>query len=571
MARGVSAGAVSHHPVVPGRGRDERTDDAGAVAAGREALTRGAWAEAAASFERAAGGPLRADALEGLGWALWWLDRVDDSLTAREEAFALHSKAGERKGAARVAIQLAVDAADVRGPAVTRGWLERARSLLEGTPDSPEHGWLELWRGHVQLLFDDDPAAANRSAGKAVEIAQRLGIDDLGLLGRALGGLVLVREGNVADGMRRLDEATAAAVSGEISDLDSVTTACCFMVYACEHVRDYDRARQWHARVDGLSRAWGIRDPLAGCRIQHAKLLLWQGRWPEAEALLLPTLEAGGGSRPANAREAAACLGELRRRQGRTSEAEALFARAEGLSAGFLGLAAVALDRGDALTAIELLDRAARRAGSGDLAVRCATLDQLLSASLATGNAEAARNACEEAEALASRARTPALLSTAHGLRGRVALAGRRWRAAVQELEDAVDLLVEAGAAWETACARLRLAEALRGAGRTERAEAEAARAREALASLGAAEPNSSSPGRVVKAAGPGTVESTAPTARELEVLRLVGEGLSDRAIAARLHLSTHTVHRHVANLLGKLGCSSRAAAVSRASRAGLL
>ena len=58
---------------------------------------------------------------------------------------------------------------------------------------------------------------------------------------------------------------------------------------------------------------------------------------------------------------------------------------------------------------------------------------------------------------------------------------------------------------------------------------------------------------------------------RELEVLRLVAEGMSNQEIATSLVLSEHTVHRHVANVLGKLGVSSRAAAVAQAARHDLL
>lgn len=58
---------------------------------------------------------------------------------------------------------------------------------------------------------------------------------------------------------------------------------------------------------------------------------------------------------------------------------------------------------------------------------------------------------------------------------------------------------------------------------------------------------------------------------REREVLRLVAEGLSDAEIAARLVLSPHTVHRHVANIRRKLGLHSRSAAAAHAARAGLI
>ena len=71
-------------------------------------------------------------------------------------------------------------------------------------------------------------------------------------------------------------------------------------------------------------------------------------------------------------------------------------------------------------------------------------------------------------------------------------------------------------------------------------------------------------------AAGPGAAAS-ALTPRELDVLKLVAQGLSNPEIAQRLVLSEHTVHRHLANILRKLGLSSRAAAAAWGVRTGLV
>jgi DNA-binding CsgD family transcriptional regulator len=72
------------------------------------------------------------------------------------------------------------------------------------------------------------------------------------------------------------------------------------------------------------------------------------------------------------------------------------------------------------------------------------------------------------------------------------------------------------------------------------------------------------------RAAGPDAAVSML-TPRELEVLRLVAQGLSNPDMARRLVLSEHTVHRHLANILRKLGLSSRAAAAAWGVRAGLV
>jgi DNA-binding NarL/FixJ family response regulator len=118
---------------------------------------------------------------------------------------------------------------------------------------------------------------------------------------------------------------------------------------------------------------------------------------------------------------------------------------------------------------------------------------------------------------------------------------------------------MEAGAAYEAALARLELATALAALGRDQQATAEKEAGRAALAALGANEP----------AAERRALNELTP--RELEILRLVAQGLNDAEIAERLVLSQHTVHRHVANVRTKLRLPSRTAAVAYAARAGLI
>jgi DNA-binding NarL/FixJ family response regulator len=86
--------------------------------------------------------------------------------------------------------------------------------------------------------------------------------------------------------------------------------------------------------------------------------------------------------------------------------------------------------------------------------------------------------------------------------------------------------------------------------------------------------------GRAARYAGaplsePGAARSaeavTVLTPRELDVLKLVAQGLSNSDIAQRLVLSEHTVHRHLANIMRKLGLSSRAAAAAWGVRTGLV
>jgi tetratricopeptide (TPR) repeat protein len=309
----------------------------GPLATGRAALDHGAWEAALAAFEAAVAQAETPEALEGLGGALYWLDPTEEALEHRERAFRLYRERGDARAAARIACGLPLDSLDLRGEAPAQGWLERARKLLDGLPPGAEHGWLALWEGHFALLFRGDLAAGRAGSRAALEIARRLSLFDLEMLAQALEGLVQVADGDVHDGMRRLDEATTAALGGEMTDLDAVGATCCFLVHACERVRDYDRAAQWGERVERFSERWGIAPALAVCRAQYAAMLVGRGEWPRAEEELEKAAARLSRSRPRLLGEAVEQLAELRRRQGRFEEAEALFARAEGRSLALAG------------------------------------------------------------------------------------------------------------------------------------------------------------------------------------------------------------------------------------------
>ena len=249
----------------------------------------------------------------------------------------------------------------LRGEAPASGWLERARRLLEGAESGPEHGWLALWEGHFALMYRRDAGTARERGQVALTLGRKLGLLDLEMLALALEGLVLVAEGRVDEGMRRLDEATSAALAGEMAALDAVGATCCFLVHACERVRDYDRAAQWGERVERFSREWGITPSLTVCRTQHVAMLIGQGEWVQAEQELEQAIERLSESRPLLMADGLEQLAELRRRQGRWDEAEELFARVESRSLSLLGRGAIAFDRGDANTAADYLERFLRR------------------------------------------------------------------------------------------------------------------------------------------------------------------------------------------------------------------
>ncbi len=161
--------------------------------------------------------------------------------------------------------------------------------------------------------------------------------------------------------MRCLDEATAAALEGEATIPISSAWACCFLVSACTAVLDYDRASEWCDRIADFADRYGSRYMLAFCRAEYGAVHLWRGSWSDAEALLVASIDDYSGSRPAWVGSPLVVLADLRQRQGRSDEAALLLEQAGTGPGAQLCRAALALDRGDSLRAVELLERLLRQ------------------------------------------------------------------------------------------------------------------------------------------------------------------------------------------------------------------
>jgi LuxR family transcriptional regulator, maltose regulon positive regulatory protein len=578
------------------------TDRPADCIAGDEALTRGAWEDARDAFTRALNVRESAEALEGLGVAAWWLDLADVVFDVRERAYRLFLEKDDRTGAARVAVWLAWDCWAFRGEhAVANGWLQRARRLLDGLDECPERAWLECREGALALFEDGDPDRAHRHASEAIRVAKAVRSTDLEMLGRAVQGLALVSSGAVAEGMSGLDEVNTAVVAGEMKDLVAIGLSSCYMIAACERVRDYDRALQWCTRLKVFSAKWGLRPLFAVCRTQYASICMWRGTWGEAENELVAATEELAATRPAMQADSIVRLAELRRRQGRLVEAADLFAQCEPHGLAALGRAELAFDRGDLRAAADLAARYLRRVELHNRTDRAAGLELLVRAQVGQGDLDGARTALAELTTIAQLVGTKPLKAAASLAAGSVALGSGDTDQARQQLEDAVDRFLESGAPFELARARLTLAHALDALGQTDAARQEAERAiatlvelhaeleiSRARAFIGTLARSGDKPGGGDKPsafAHGASADSPEPwrrrsglssisndlTGREVEVLKLVANGLSNQAIGEQLFLSEHTIHRHLANIFSKLSVSSRAAAVAQAARRGLI
>jgi DNA-binding NarL/FixJ family response regulator len=527
---------------------------------GGEALRRGAWAQAREHFEAALKERETPEALEGLGMAAQWLVDRETVFVARERAYRLYRERHSPRDAARVATQLAWDYRTFRGEAaIAAGWLQRAHDLLVNEEPSSEHGWLAIREASV-LLDDGALADAHELTSGAVELGRSLSDLDLEITALALDGLILVNEGRVAEGMRRLDGSAAAIVGGDVEDLAAISHSSCYLIFACERVRDFDRAGQWCARLAEFCERYGAKPLFSVCRTHYASVLMFRGLWPQAEEelrLAAPELETNVVGLSG---EAFLGLAELRRRQGRTHEAQTMFSAIEHRAEARLGRARVALDRGEYLTAVDQAEQYLRQVGREAKARRVAGLEVQVRAFAALHDTTRAQQALDELMLTAADVGTDPLRASALAAEGVAAAAAADLPRAQRALEDAVTLYARSVMPYECAVARTELAKVLAARGRDHDAGNEAARATEMLGQLG-----------VVSNPSPAIPESLGLTAREREVLALIADGLTDAQIAQRLVISEHTVHRHVSNILVKLSCSSRAAAVKRAVAAGAL
>jgi LuxR family transcriptional regulator, maltose regulon positive regulatory protein len=540
--------------------------------AGWVELQEARWDAARASFQQALATEATPEALEGLSWAAWWLDDAAAVFEARERAYALYRKRGDGAGAARMATWLAADHLDFHGAwAVASGWLRRAHRLLDPLEPGPDHGWLAFHEGFIAHA-NGDMAQARELAGFAAELGRRFGVVDLEMLGLALDGATLVACAEVEEGMRCLDEATAVALEGEAAIPISSAWTCCMLVSACTAVLDYERAFEWCDRIAEFADRYGSRYMLAFCRAEYGTVHLWRGRWSDAETMLRASVEDYSRSRPAWATGPSLVLAELRRRQGRPEEAAQLLDGLDAYQAAQVCRARLALDRGEALRAVELLERVLRQLPRQRKLDRFPVLEVLVAALIARGNRDEAAAAIEElreVERLVGAAPVRACADRAAGL---LAAAYADHDTARTLFEDSVDRFLRSGAPFEAARTRIELAATLVALGRTDGAAGEAAAALDALLELGAAG-EAKRAQRLLEASTkePGETAFAELTRREREVLGLLAEGLTNRQIAEKLVVSEHTVHRHVTNILRKLDLPSRTAAAALAVRAGLL
>jgi DNA-binding NarL/FixJ family response regulator len=536
------------------------------LASGHEALARGDWEAARDSFERSLAEIETPEALDGLGRALWWLRDPAGAVVHRERAYSGFRRDGELARAARVALWLSREYALVwRNDAAANGWLARAQRLLANGPPGADTGWLALARSERAPA----PAEAAELAATALRLGVESGDVDLELRALAQLGLAEVSVGLVDDGLARLDEAMAAVTAGEAPSLETFADVSCTLMLACERAGDTERTRQWSEVFETFARSYDHMPLLAFCRTCCADVHAASGRVDaaeeELEAALHELAEAGQRSRCI---QPAVRLAEIRVAQGRFQEADQLLVGFE-LEPDAADVAVqLRIAQGEPEAAIASLER--RLGELDETSLLAAPLHaRLVEASVAAGDVPRATRASERLEHIAGVAGRDRVVAMSLDARGQVAAATGDREAAAPLLRDAVNAFARLGLRLDAARARLRLGRALLASAPAEAADVVRG-AHAELESLGAAR-EASQAAAILRtlglkaAAGPRAAGEL--TRRETEVLRLLGEGLTNRQIAERLFLSPKTVEHHVARIYRKLGLGTRAEAAAWAVR----
>jgi ATP/maltotriose-dependent transcriptional regulator MalT len=539
------------------------------LGAGERALEAGDWSAARSWFEAALELEETPEALLGLGNALWWLDEADASLRYRERAYAAFRHRPDPFHAAATALQLAAHYGGNLGDVpAARGWGARAGRLVAEFELGPLEGWVLLSRA-AGASSGGDPQAGEGFARQALEIARRVGDTDLELCALSQLGGALVLLGRVDEGAPLLDEAMAGALGGE-GGPETVVHASCVTIVCCSRAAELKRAAQWIRAAGEFNRRYGSPHLDAVCRTAYGAVLLATGRWAEAETELERALQKmSKTAEPLVRAEALAKLAELRVGQGRLEEAARLLEGIEDHAATTYPAAALHLARRELVRAASILRRRLRSVGEETLE-SAMLLELLTEVEIEQGAPEAALTKARRLAALG--ASSSCDVSAARGERalGRALVATGAADRAAPYLERALEAFGDLELPLEACRSRLLLARAT-AVSEPEAAIAEARGALARLEALGAARDADAAAAFLrtlgVKAARSGPRGVGMLTKRELEVLSLLGEGLSNPQMAERLFLSRKTVENHVASVLSKLELSGRAEAAAYAVR----
>lgn len=535
-----------------------------ALDAGRAAAADRRWADA---YERLA----HVDATDGLAASdLELLSTVallrgepPASVDALSRAYEAHLADEDTAGAARSAGWLAIHLIELGDFTRSVTWAARAMRVANAMDEPGSLAGFVRLAPAVAQLGSGEPGEARRRFEEVLAIAEHHGDGGLAAVTRLGLGKSLIEVGAIAEGFECFDRAMAAVAAGDVAPVPAGVISCAVISDAMMAF-DLERAGEWTRVLDRWCRDQPELITFSGQRFAlQAGLLLIRGAWAEASTaaeLALSRFRAGDYRAVYGAPYQLAELGRLR---GAFHSAEESYRRAG--ESGWEpqpGLSLLHLAVGRTQRAQEEIRRSAAGA---DPFTRRFLLPALVEIEVAAGDVEAARRAVDELREADRSMPTPMVAATVAAAEARMLLAAGDPSAALGAARAAADAWQALDASYERARSRVSAGRALMELGDHDAALAELRGAREVFVALGA------DPALAELADLMGDRRAGVLTARELEVLRLVSTGLTNRGIAGRLSLSEKTVARHIANIFGKLELSSRAAATAYAYENGLV
>jgi DNA-binding CsgD family transcriptional regulator/tetratricopeptide (TPR) repeat protein len=527
---------------------------------GRACYGRRAWREAYDALQRAdEATPLQGDDLERLATAACLSGREAAFLRLLERQYRSCDESGEQVRAARCAFWLALTFLSRGEVGQSNAWTARGQRLVEGH-DCVERGYLALPVAEQQLR-EGQPDAAAATAGAAIAIATSFGDADLMAAARHVQGRALIDQGHIVDGLKWLDETMLAVVGGELLPI-MTGLMYCSVIDACRQVYALGRAREW---TSAFSRLCDQQPEMVAfswsCMVHRSEILQLQGAWPDA---LTEACQACERAQRAERKPPGAALyqqAEIHRLRGEFTQAEDAYQAASDRGCEPQpGLALLRLAQGRADAACAAIRRLITT--TSDRLRRARFLPAHLEIMLSMGDLEEARLARDELRETAHTFDSDVLRAVVAQTDGAIALADGDARAALDPLRYAFEQWQRLEAPYEAARVRVLLGQACRALGDEETATLEHKAARSEFARLGA-RPD------LARLDAPSASAKPTPghplTARELQVLRLISSGCTNKEIATELCLSERTIDRHVSNILNKLDAPTRGAAAVHA------
>jgi DNA-binding CsgD family transcriptional regulator len=477
---------------------------------------------------------------------------------------------GETRLAARAAFWIAFSLIDAREQSRAAGWAARGRRLLDDEGlDCVELGYAMLPPA-LELAGRSDLQQAEAAFAAAEAIGVRFGDQDLTSLARQGRGRALIGLGRTSEGVALFDEVMVAVTAGEITPVVAGVVYCS-VIGACFDMLDIGRAQEWTAALNDWCQAQPGLVPYKGeCLAHRAEILQLRGQWPEALDEARQAYDALALSRGPGAGTAAYGIGDLHRLRGETESAERAYTRASDHGrTPYPGLALLRLSAGDRDAARAAIDRALAEPLKGRQ--RANLLAGAVEILVASGDRAGASRAAAELQEIADRLATPWLRAMAASAHGAVWLAEGRAQDALTPLRNAAAIWRELDAPYELARVAVLTGRACRALGDEEGARLEWDAAARVFRQFSAAPALAELDALMQIQEAPGRAGTSGLSPRELEVLRLIAKGHTNRMIAGDLDISEKTVARHISNIFTKLDLTSRAAATAYAFTHGLV